>query len=161
MEGNRMDLENLARKYQDQVDLLQRQMEEARGNLSVVMQALALLEKEGNGRQMALSVAPIVVSSKYKDMTMSEAIKDILAGKHPEKLSADTIYTALVQNGFKSKSQNMKRDLYTRLFRMAGQGILASAKKGKVKKYSLAKKEESIEPGMGIKEGMGISSPQA
>jgi hypothetical protein len=156
MEGNRVDLEHLVRKYQEQVDSLQRQLDEAKGNLSVVSQALALLEKEGNGKQMALSVAPIMLSTKYKDLSMSDAIKDILRAKHPEKLSADAIYTALIENGFKSNSQNMKRDLYTRLYRMADQGSLNAIKRGKVKKYSLV-----IEPGMGIRDAEPQTGQQA
>jgi hypothetical protein len=161
MDGEIRDLSSLEKKYQEQVDYLQKQLEEARTNLTVVSQALALLRKEGNSEQASLFEAPPVLSSKYKDSSLPAAIKDILLEKHPEKLSADTIYISLVQNGFKSNSQNMKRDLYTRLFRMAQAGILTSAKKGKVKKYSLAKKEESIDPGMGIKEGGNQPSPQA
>lgn len=145
MEGNIRDLNALARKYQEQVDLLQGQLDEARKNLTVVSQAIDLLRREGNEGQEKLFNIPEVVSSRYKDASMSAAIKDILFQKKPEKLPAEIIYQELVKNGFKSNSTNMKRDLYTRLFRMVQSGILVSAKKGKFKKYSLVDTKESAE----------------
>lgn len=149
MDGNIKDLTSLARKFQKQVDSLQIQLDEARKNLTIVSQAVALLQREGDDDQERLFNLPDVVSFKYKDTTLSAAIKDILLQRHPEKLSAEEIYEELIKNGFKSNSKNMKRDLYTRLFRMtnAKDEPLISIKKGKVKKYSLPKRAESLEPG--------------
>ena len=54
----------------------------------------------------------------------------------------EIIHTELVKNGFKSKSENLKRDIYSRLYRLEKDGVLISKKEGGVKKYSLAKSEK-------------------
>ena len=45
MEGNIGDLNALARKYQEQVEMLQGQLDEARKNLTIVSQAIELLRR--------------------------------------------------------------------------------------------------------------------
>lgn len=157
MDGDVKDLNALARKYQEQVDLLQGQLEEAKKNLAIVFQAIDLLRREGNGGQERLFKIPEVVGSKYRDVSMAAAIKDILLQKQPEKVPAEMIYQELIKNGFKSDSKNMKRDLYTRLFRMNKSGIVTSAKRGKFKKYSLVSKGDVEE---GLKVGGAQTIPQ-
>ena len=100
-----------------------------------------MLRREGIFEQEKLFETPTVLSDRYKEMGMREAIEEVLKSNQPEKLSVDFIYSELIKNGFKSGSQNLKRDLYTRLFRLEEKGILHSIKKGHVKKYFLPKTE--------------------
>jgi Fe2+ or Zn2+ uptake regulation protein len=99
------------------------------------------LRREGIFEQEKLFETPTVLSDRYKEMGMREAIEEVLKSNQPEKLSVDFIYSELIKNGFKSGSQNLKRDLYTRLFRLEEKGILHSIKKGHTKKYFLPKTE--------------------
>jgi len=136
------DLSVLAKKYRERVEGLEKELEEARKNLNVVTEVIELLKKERIYQQEKLFEVPPVLSDRYKDKTMTEAIEDILKTNQPEKLSVDVIHSELVKNGFKSKSQNVKRDLYTRLFRLEEKGKLDSTKKGGVKRYFLPKTGE-------------------
>lgn len=139
-----IDLNVLAKRYKEQVDSLQGQIEEAKRKFVVVSEAIELLKREGVFDGEKLSQPPVALSDRYKDKSMPEAIEDVLQSNQPSKLSADAIYSHLVKNGFKSKSKNFKSDVYTRLNRMVKAGKLLSTKKGKgkVKKYSLPKKDD-------------------
>lgn len=138
------DLNILAKRYREQVDSLQVQLDETIRKLTVVSEAIELLKKEGVFDQEKLFQTPTLISEKYKDKSMSESIEDVLRSIHPEKIAANFIHSELVKNGFSSDSKNLKRDVYTRLNRMEKGGKILSTKKGKgkVKKYFLAKKDD-------------------
>lgn len=143
-------LEAIIKKSQVVIDTLMPQIEEARHNIEIAQQAMKLIEKEGTGQQEALplEVAPAiqVISDKYATMSMPEAFTDILLARD-EYLGAEEIIAELQKHGFKSKSKNLKRDVYTRLYRLADKGKLLSRKEGPIKKYSVQKeaKNESQE----------------
>lgn len=140
MQEHMIDLSILGKKYQDRIDSLEKELQEAKRKFTVVSEAIELLKREGVFDQEKLFDIPL--TDKYRDMNMRKAIEDILKIAQPEKLSVDVIYSELVKNGFKSKSKNVKRDLYTRLFRLEESGRLNSTKKGGVKRYFLPKAEE-------------------
>jgi Fe2+ transport system protein B len=137
------DLSILARKYQERIQFLESELSEEKRKLALVTEMIDLLKKEGisyEQEKLFDDLSP-VLSQRYKDMTMTEAIYDILRAHEHEKLSADDIYKELVKNGFglKSKSKNVKRDVYTRLLRLEqGEKLTATKKKkGRPKRYFL------------------------
>jgi len=142
MTEHRTDLGALVKKY-DQIILgLENQITEAKRKKEIVMQAINLLEKEGILEQDKLfELPPIQLSEKYAEASMSEAIQDILKSID-HGLSAEEIHTELTRHGYKSKSQNLKRDVYTRMYRLGQIGKLSSFKEGGVKKYKLPEKEK-------------------
>ena len=151
MEEHMADLNVLAKKYQEQVDSLQGQLDEARRKFTVVSEAIQLLKREGVFDQERLFQSPMVISEKYKDKTLSSAIEDVLRSNQPEKLSASFIHSELVKNGFSSDSKNIKRDVYTRLNRLEKSGKILSTKRGGKgnKKYFLKEGAESSPKSIG------------
>jgi hypothetical protein len=141
MKEHLTDLSVLAKRYQERITSLENELNEEKRKLSLVSETIALLRKEGIFEQEKLFSPPAILSDRYKDKTMTEAIEDILRTNQPDKLSVDFIYSGLVENGFESKSKNLKRDLYTRLFRLEEAGKLSSTKKGGAKRYFLPKTE--------------------
>ena len=135
------DLDVLAKRYQERITSLENELNEEKRKFNLVSETIALLRREGIFEQEKLFETPTVLSDRYKEMGMREAIEEVLKSNQPEKLSVDFIYSELIKNGFKSGSQNLKRDLYTRLFRLEEKGILHSIKKGHAKKYFLPKTE--------------------
>jgi aspartate/glutamate racemase len=142
MKEHSIDLDMLAKKYQERITSLENELNEEKRKLNLVSEAITLLRREGIYEQEKLFENPTVSSDRYKDMSMKEAIEDILRSYQPEKLPVDLIYSDLVTNGFKSESKNLRRDLYSRLSRLEDDGILDSIKRGRVKKYFLPKTEE-------------------
>lgn len=142
MQEHMADLSIMAKKYQERIESLEKELQEAKRKFTVVSEAIELLRKEGIFEQEKLFEAPPKLSDRYKDKSMPDAIEDILKTAYPEKLPVDVIHSELLKNGFESKSQNLRRDLYTRLFRLEESGRLDSTKKGGVKRYFLPKIEE-------------------
>jgi hypothetical protein len=142
MEEHLTELIILAKKYQERITSLENELNEEKRKFNLVSETIALLKQEGVFGQGILFETPPILSDRYKDMSMREAIEDVLKSHQPEKLSVDFIHSELVKNGFKSKSQNVKRDLYTRLFRLEEKGNINSTKKGGIKRYFLFAKDE-------------------
>jgi hypothetical protein len=146
MDESGKDLKALARMYRDQISVLESQLEEARRLLSVVTEADALLVSSTSRQQPGLfPTAEIPISQRYGQMSMSEAIKDILRLRPQKKASAATVIAELKANGFQSSSKNFKRDVYTRLFRLEEKGRLKSKKEKGVKVYCLSQEEGNAE----------------
>ncbi|HMK76435.1 MAG TPA: hypothetical protein VK568_09690 [Thermodesulfobacteriota bacterium] len=137
------DLELLAKQYGNLIQSLEKQLDEAKRKFAMVSEVIELLKKEGLYGQNKLFDVPTVLSDRYGEMSMWEAIQDILKSEHYKWASAEVIHAELLKNGFKSKSENLKRDIYSRLYRLEKDGALISRKESGVKKYSLAKKEGS------------------
>lgn len=154
------DLNVLANRYKEQVNSLQAQLGEAQRKLTVVLEAIELLKKEGIFGQEHLFQTPTVISSKYVDISLPGAIEDVLKSNHPQKISAGFIYSEIIKHGFTSNSKNIKRDVYTRLNRMEKGGkILSSKRGGKGKKYFLSKKDEdkkTTEPHSGAESSTAV-----
>ena len=139
------DLSILARKYQEQIDTLEGKLNEEKRKLALVSQMIELLRNEGiSYEQEKLFETSPVLSHRYKGMTMTKAIYDILKSHEHEKLSANDIYAELVKNDFSTKAKNLKRDVYTRLLRLETSERLVSTKKkkGRPKRYFLPRMEE-------------------
>lgn len=136
------DLSLLEKKFQEEIKALEDQLLETKRRLNIVVEAIELLKEGGTFNQDKLFVMPEILSDKYKDMSMRRAIEDILRSNHGKKLSAEFILSELKKNGFVSNSKNLKRDVYTRLFRLHKSGVLLSRKEGGLKKYFI--KEEKV-----------------
>ena len=142
MKEHLTDLDVLAKRYQERITSLENELNEEKRKFSLVSDTIALLKREGIFEQEKLFETPTVLSHRYKDMGWREAVEEVLKSNQPDKLSADIIHSELVKNGFGTKSQNLKRDVYTNLFRLEEKGKLSSTKKGGVKRYFLPKAEE-------------------
>lgn len=140
MSDQKMELEMLLKKYQDQVVSLQEQLTTAKNRLGVVSGALELLRTEGNPDQAAL-FQPIV-SDLYKNMSMTEAINNILKTSPASKVSSETILSELQKHGFHTESKNLKRDVFTRLWRLTKGGKLGAKTEKGIKKYYLFERKE-------------------
>jgi len=139
---NMTDLSLLAKRYQEQMQSLQTQIDEVKRKFTVVSETIELLQREGVFDKENPET-PIVVSDRYSDKSVPEAIEDILRLNQPNKLPAATIHLELLKYGFKSESKNFKGDVHSILNRMEKSGKILSAKRGKgKKKYFLPKKEE-------------------
>lgn len=143
MKEQMADLGLLEKRFKDEIESLELRLSEARRKLTVVTEAIELLEKEGVFDQEKLFSTPEILSTKYHDMGMKEAIKDILKSAHGKKASAEYVILELKKHGFISKSKNLKRDVYTRLFRLHKRGILGARKESGLRRYFW--KEEKIE----------------
>jgi hypothetical protein len=142
MEENMTDLNLLAKRYQEQIQSLQGQLDEAKRKFTVISEAKELLKREGVFDQENLKT-PVVISDRYSDKSVPEAIEDVLRTNQPNKLPATTIHLELLKYGVKSESKNFKGDVHSVLNRMEESGKILSAKRGKgKKKYFLPKKEE-------------------
>ena len=141
MEEHAGDLSVLSKKYKEQVQALESQLAEAKRRLSVVTEAVELLMKEGVFEQEGLFPISSPISVKYNDMSMPQAIEAVLESTLLRKAPARIILSELEKNGFKSKSKNLKRDVYTRLFRLEHKGKLISKKEKGIKIYFLPQKE--------------------
>lgn len=137
-----IDLNQLIKKYKTRIESLQREIDETKNKMTIAYNALKLLEQEGLRIEKDLFEMPVYIikeslSEKYKNYGMRDAIKDILK-EHPGKfLSGEEIYDDLIKNGFKSKSKNIKRDVYIQLYRMEKDGKIISKKEEGRKKYTL------------------------
>ena len=56
-----------------------------------------MLRREGIFEQEKLFETPTVLSDRYKEMGMREAIEEVLKSNQPEKLSVDFIYSELIK----------------------------------------------------------------
>ena len=141
MSEHTSELEALAIKFDRQERELEERLAEVKKNKQIVSEALSLLRGEPVfGRQSGFLP---VASEKYKDMSMTVAIKSILKSPQFQKASAAEILSELQRHGYKSKSKSPKRDVHTRLYRMEGDGLVTSAKENGTKKYSLPKEEDN------------------
>jgi hypothetical protein len=141
MKEHMADLNILAKKYHELIESLENQLVEAKRKFTVVSEAIELLKKEGVFDQDKLFKIHPIISERYKDMSMKKAIEDILGSNEHKKLSAEDIHSELLKHCYESKSKNLKRDVYSRLFRMEENGILISIKEDGRKKYLLPEKE--------------------
>ncbi|MCJ7564590.1 MAG: hypothetical protein MUP52_08375 [Candidatus Aminicenantes bacterium] len=137
------DLEILEKKLREEIEFLEAHLSVSRKKLDAVTITIELLRKNGTYEQNKLFPIQQIISDKYKNIGMRAAIEDILKSSERKKMSALNIISELIKYGFQSKSKNLKRDVYTRLFRLEKRGILSSRKEGGLKKYFW--KEEKIE----------------
>jgi hypothetical protein len=141
------DLEGLERRYKAEIADLESRLSESNHKLSVVIEAMALLKKESTFAQPQLFGESVPVGDRYSSMNLTAAVIDAIrtAGT---KVTADFVIKTVQANGFKSKSSNMKRDVYTRLLRLQKRGVLGYRKDGGLKKYFILKdKSEDSEQG--------------
>ena len=72
------DLDLLAKQYGNLIQSLEKQLEEAKRKFGMIAEVIELLRKEGIYGQDKLFQVPAVLSDRYNEMSMAEAIKDIL-----------------------------------------------------------------------------------
>ena len=113
-------LNQLLKKYKSEIEVLEKQIKEKKGQLNVVYEAIQLLQQEGSMQSTlpSLSLKAEGVSEKYKGERLNNAIFDVLLNTD-KYLSGQEIYKEIVKNGFESASSDIKRDVYISLFRLA------------------------------------------
>lgn len=133
-------LELLLRKYTEEVNGLQDKLDEAKKRYMVISEALELLKKSGYTNQKRLF--PDIISDKYKDISMTDAIKDIIQSNLTHRVSAGEVFSALKKHGYQTKSKSIKRDVFTRLYRLRKNGKLICRTEKGIKKYYLPEPKE-------------------
>lgn len=141
MTEHKSDLAELARKFDERIKALEQELQEVKRKKKLLHDAFDLLTKEGVFEQRLFETTSIPLSDKYAEMDMNEAIKDAVHSSPLGHLSGDEINAELVKNGYRTSSKNLKRDVYTRLYRLEKKDELTSHKEGGVKRYSLSKQE--------------------
>ncbi len=115
---------------------LEAQSKEAFHNAEHIQETIRLIRRRETASTEPELFLTKKVSDKYKDMSMPASIEDIL--KNEPDLNGNEIFQRLEQNGFQSESKNLKRDVYTRLFRLATEGkINAKVRKDGIRRYTL------------------------
>ena len=135
MAEQKMELETLFKKYQAQANCLRDQLATVTERLSAISTALELLRTEGGSGQEPLFQP--VETERYKTKSMTAAINDILESNPAHKAAAEEILIELQRHGFHTESKNLKRDVFTRLYRLRKKGKLISRTEKGIRKYFL------------------------
>ena len=108
----------------------------------IACNALRLLDQEGLFHSTVkipsidVSAISASVSDKYKNVSVNKSILDIL-NNADKYLSGQETYEELIRNGHKSKSSDIKRDIYIALYKLHKEKKLISKKVGNKKKYTI------------------------
>lgn len=136
------DLSKVIQKYQHIIDTLGKQVEDARNKLNIAQAALQLLQQEGMaGQNKLFEIPPEKISDKYVNVKLKDATFDILASNQDKHLSGQEIYDELIKNGFKSKSKNIRRDVYILLNRLKKAKEIICIEEGGRNKYTIKKEQ--------------------
>lgn len=141
MQEQESDLDALIRKYQNTIDSLNIQVKDAKNKLEIARAALYLLKEEGKVNQKKLfEPIPIPVGDKYSNTKLKDAIIDVLKTHNEEKLTGVEIFKELIENGFNSKSANIRRDVYISLNRLRQdrKSNVSRLEEGNRKRYFIA-----------------------
>jgi hypothetical protein len=117
---------------------LEMQSKEAFHNAENIQETIGLIKQREKMSTEPQLLFPTIkkTSDKYKGMSMSQAIIDIL--RNEPELKGSEIFHKLEEHGYESESKNLRRDVYTRLFRITEEGkIIAKTRNGEMKRYSL------------------------
>ena len=136
------NLEELMKKYSDwkaKADTLETQYKEALQIAESYQRVIADLDKQPLKRTPNLFVSPVTESpsGKYKDMTMNAAISEIL--KTEKNLTVNEIHQKLIEGGFHSNSQTLKRDVATKLSDLKRNEYLSVNAADGISRFSLIK----------------------
>ncbi|MHA2039957.1 MAG: hypothetical protein ACW98X_26395 [Promethearchaeota archaeon] len=134
-----IDLNNLIKRYKNELEQLERKRDALERKMDVAYQALQLLKDEGATDQDLFQpetkIIPESLSEKYKNMSMRKAISDILKSHEDEYLTGKQIYNELTKHGFQSKSKNLQRDVYVQLYRLQKENQIIEDTEGTYKRY--------------------------
>jgi hypothetical protein len=109
---------------------------EAHQNAESVERVIRLMEGHTAIPPQGITAMPASqMHDKYKNMTMSAAIFDIL--KTEKNLSMDEIYQRVIDNGFQSNSKTLKRDVATKLSDLKRKGNIGCGEHDKPFRYYL------------------------
>lgn len=142
MEKEASALNELIKKYKTEMENCEKRLEELKRKMNVAYEAMKLLEQESAIKPSESSpqktFAPVSLSEKYKGVSMTKAIMDILVNT-PHWLDGHRIADELLKNGFTSASSNIQRDVYIALYRMEKEKKIFSKTKDGRKHYSADK----------------------
>lgn len=117
-------IDELKKEYSmwvDRANALEEQYKEAHQNAESIQRVINLMK--GRTTTPLERTAPLPqIPDKYKNMTMTAAIFDIL--KAEKNLSMDEIYQQVIANGFQSRSKTLKRDVATKLSELKKKGSI-------------------------------------
>lgn len=103
------------------------------------------LKHEGFLNQAELFEGMAKLSAKYANMSKSEAVLDILNSDKEKEWQVKEILNLLQLHGFKTKSKNLMRDLYSHLYFMARRNKIKSLKTENGLRYKAIVTEENQE----------------
>jgi len=114
---------------------LEEQYKEAHQNAESIERVIRLMKGQVTF-PLARTSTPVQKHDKYKNMTMTAAVFDIL--KNEKNLLMDEIYQRIVDNGFQSNSKTLKRDVATKLSELKGRGSIGCGTVRPFKYYLIA-----------------------
>lgn len=122
-------------KWMSQSEKLEAQYKEALQNAESIMRVIKLIKKDSISSPTLEEIKPVFLATneKYANMNMTAAIFDIL--KNEKNLTTDEIYQRLIENGFKSKSKTLKRDVATRLSGLKRSENIGGLKEGNLYRH--------------------------
>lgn len=137
-----IEINQLLKRYRVEIEGLEKQLEEKKGKVNVLYEAMQILEKE-KILQPTLSLSSAdpsksiteSISEKYKNMSLNKAILNILSTSG--YLDGKTIFNELMKNGFSSASSNIKRDVFVALYRLNQENKIVLKIMDNRKKYTV------------------------
>jgi hypothetical protein len=137
---NVTDLKRLIEEYELAIQRCEQEIIDKKRKQNIARQALELLIQEGvTNVEMPQTRANRLLEGLDLSVGLGSALRKIFNSWPDEFLSAQDIYDQLVKNGFHSKSANIKRDVYVRLYKMEKTRTLESKEQEGIKKYRLRK----------------------
>ncbi len=151
MKEQMTEINQLIKKYRIEIDDLEKQLQKKKNKMSVLYEAMKLLEQE-RILQPTLSLSSAdpsqsiieSLSDKYKNMSLNNSILDILSDKDAF-LNGQEIFDELMKNGYTSGSSNIKRDVYISLYRLNKEGKVTMKISENRKKYLMPLAQKVID----------------
>ena len=113
--------------------------------INAIHKVMNYLKHEGFLDQAELFEGTVKLSTKYTNMSKSEAVLDILNSDKEKEWQVKEILNLLQLHGFKTKSKNLMRDLYSHLYFMARRNKIKSVKTENGLRYKAIVTEEKQE----------------
>jgi hypothetical protein len=136
------NIKALIDKYKRMESDLESQLADIKDKLTALTKTAKILSEE-TVKTDTLPLPMITASKKYEDMSMGEAILDLL--NNHLVMEAKEIQIELLNNGFKSVSKTLLGDIYGRLSQLVSDGKIITFKDGKnFKKYKIATSQTNL-----------------
>jgi hypothetical protein len=138
-------------RFQEDIQARENELNAKKEKLTVLLNALGILENEGSLPQEKIPFENIdnstAISNKYEGKALNESILDILENRHGIAVTSREIYNDLMAKGYTSGSKNKYRDVLVGLNRITKKGKILQIKEGNLRKYKL------VQDNLVIKEG--------
>ena len=116
MENSLIQIKSLIKRYQERAETLKRELVEAEQKLKSFNETYEALQNE-HISNVSPDTQPL--SEKYSKMSKLEAVLDIMGSNVDRGWRPQEIVQKLLTNGFKTKSKNFLRDIYSDLYKLS------------------------------------------